>query len=75
MNRHPLEQMRDSHEASRGVFKRHPPDNPVNLVAQREKVFSQIAAILTGDACNKSFSQLGDYSWCDFAAEASDYSY
>lgn len=54
MERDALKEVRDAREAARRVFERDAPDESVNLVAEREQVLGQIAAVLSRDAGDES---------------------
>src|SRR5215468_4208165 len=47
-----IQQVQDASKTPLGVFERDPPHDAVDLVAQRQQVVRQIAAILPGDAGN-----------------------
>ena len=45
-----LAQVKNPAESLPWLFKRPPPDNAVNLVSQRDKIFGQMASVLTSDS-------------------------
>lgn len=50
-----IEQMSESLSASLRDFKRDAPDQPMNFVAQTQKVLSQVAAVLARYSGNECF--------------------
>jgi hypothetical protein len=48
-----VEQVLDAREAAPGVFERDAADEGVNLVAEVQKVFGEVAPVLAGDACDQ----------------------
>jgi hypothetical protein len=47
-----VEQVRDTSEATGGVFEGDAADESMNFIAEGEEVFGEIAAVLAGDTCD-----------------------
>ena len=56
MERDSLQDVRDAGEPALRVFKRHSTHEPVHLVSLRQKIFGQIASVLTRNPCDERLS-------------------
>ena len=54
----PIGEILNARESSRRIFERDSSDQAVNFIAQVEKMFRQIAAILAGDTCYQRCSHV-----------------
>src|SRR2546423_15098363 len=61
--------MSNAAEPRAGCFESHPPHEPVDLVAEVQKIVSQIAAVLTRDPGNQRFLRHNRVLMCLFVAK------